>query len=268
MSHSVNANKKRVYYLPCKPGSAYLQITNKCFNNCLFCIRRNGYWFYGHNLSVNNRPSSLEEIKYDLEKILQSHIQEIVFCGMGEPLIQYDCVFEACRFIKGMNKKYPAVRIDTSGLFWVYEKRLDILEWIDILSVSLNAENAEKYAELCQPKVNRAYEVLMDFLRAVKKEEIERRNKKAHFPKVRLSIVDTSEEDFIPASGRSGYAHGTFPVPDFDACQKIADGFGWPLIVKRLFRDSCDKIWSDPTVQDMCARGIQIERCKDCTYRH
>lgn len=261
--------KHIVYFLPCKPGSTYVNVTNRCLNDCLFCIKRNGSLFFGFDLSVQQKFPKVTDILSALFAFPTGDtLQEVVFCGMGEPLLCYDGVLEACCAIKKLRPKNVAIRIDTSGLFWAYEKRLDILEWIDILSVSLNAENAEKYAELCQPKVNRAYEVLMDFLRAVKKEEIERRNKKAHFPKVRLSIVDTSEEDFIPASGRSGYARGTFPVPDFDACQKIADGFGWPLIVKRLFRDSCDKIWSDPTIQDMCARGIQIERCKDCTYRH
>jgi hypothetical protein len=187
---------------------------------------------------------------------------------MGESLLCYDDVLEACRAIKELRPRNVTIRVDTSGLFWAYQKRLDILNWIDILSISLNAENAEKYTELCQPRITNAYEVLMDFLKTVKKEEIEKKNEKAHFPNVRLSIVDTSEEEFIPASGRSGYAPGTFPVPDFDACRKIADSFGWPLVIKRLFRDSCDKIWSDPAIQDMCARGIQIERCKDCTYRH
>jgi len=211
-------------------------------------------------------PSEIaEELLRELDK---ENSEEIVFCGMGEPLLRYNCMLDTCRGIRALRSGDVSIRVDTSGLFWAREKRLDILDWIDILSVSLNAENAKKYTELCQPRVDGAYEVLMDFLRAVKKDEIEKRDLKAHFPKVRLSIVDTSEEEFIPPSGRSGYAPGTFPVPDFDACRKIADGFGWPLIVKRLFRDSCDKIWSDPAVQNMCARGIQIEHCKDCTYRH
>jgi TatD family-associated radical SAM protein len=246
-----------------------VNITNACLNECLFCIKRNGSLFFGHDLSLRCDSPEAIKLSTSLENLpTWDMVEEIVFCGMGEPLLRYDYVLDVCHFIKKREKKCPVIRVDTSGLFWGYEKRLDILNWIDILSVSLNAENAEKYAELCQPRITNAYEVLMDFLKAVKKEEAEKKSKKVHFPKVRLSIVDTSEEEFIPDSGRSGYAPGTFPVPDFEACQKIADEFGWPLIVKRLFRDSCDKIWNDPAVQDMCARGVQIERCNDCTYRH
>jgi TatD family-associated radical SAM protein len=245
-----------------------VNITNACLNECLFCIKREGSLFYGSDLALIGNSPSVADLVNDIRYADElQELTEVVFCGMGEPLLKYDCVLESCKNIRNNNIKIK-IRVDTSGLFWAYEKRLDIINCVDILSISLNAENAEKYTELCHPKIEGAYEVLMDFLRAVKKEEIERRNKKEHFPKVRLSVVDTSEEEFIPASGRSGYKPGTFPVPDFDACQKIADSFGWPLIIKRLFRDSCDKIWNDSAVQDMCARGIQIERCKDCTYRH
>jgi TatD family-associated radical SAM protein len=194
-------------------------------------------------------------------------LEEVVLCGMGEPLLRYDCALDICRYTREIGKSGPIIRVDTSGLFWAFEQRLDILNWIDVLSVSLNAESAEKYEELCQPRIPRAYEVLMGLLKAVKEAETEKKQNLG-FPKVRLSVVDTTEEEFVPTSGRILYEPGTFPRPDFDACREIAAAFGWPLVVKRLFRDSCDEIWSDPAIQEKCARGIQIERCRDCSYRH
>ena len=116
--------------------------------------------------------------------------------------------------------------------------------------------------------MNNAYGILMDFLQSVKYVEHNHRRNGQRFAEIRLSIVDTSEEDFIPASGREGYPPGKFPVPDFNKCRRIAQDFGWPLIIKRLFRDSCDNKWSDPSIQKMCARGIPLDMCRDCSYRH
>lgn len=257
------------YFLPCKPGSVYVNITDACLNECLFCIKRDGTIFFGSDLALGNSLPSFEEIIADIRSVDEKQqLREIVFCGMGEPLLRYDFVIEICREIRKLQGDSIGIRVDTSGLVGGQNSRIDFLAWIDELSVSLNAENAEKYEELCRPRISGAFKVLMDFLQAVKASEIETKKQGRHFPKVRLSIVDTSEEEFVPTSGRSDYAPGTFPVPNFNKCKKIADEFGWPLIVKRLFRDSCDEIWSDPAIQDMCARGIEIERCRNCTYRH
>ena len=233
------------YYLPCNPASIYLNITNKCLNDCLFCIKRKGNVFFGSDLFLKAKePSSSEIIDSLLALPDWSVFKEIVFCGMGEPLLRYDCVLEVCKVIKKQGRDIK-VRMDTSGLFWSEAKRLDILDWIDILSVSLNAENAEKYEELCKPKISNAYAVLMDFLEAIKKARYNYIKYGKKFPEVRLSIVDTSEEDYIPESGRKGYGQNEFPVPDIEKCREISDSFGWALICKKLFRDSTDKKWND-----------------------
>lgn len=265
MSHG----KKSLYYLPCKPGSVYVNVTNTCLNNCLFCIKRDGSVFFGADLSLDKWvPEPLEIVEY-LENLRNwENVKEVVFCGMGEPLLRYDCVRDTCRAIRESMDGDVSIRVDTSGLFWAKNKRLDILDWIDVLSISLNAENVEKYEKLCQPTIPGAYGVLKDFLRAVKIAQDEGGRQGKHFPEVRLSVVDTSEEEFVPKSGRKGFASGTFPIPDVEACRKIASKFGWPLVVKRLFRDSCDDVWNDPEIQEMCARGIPLKRCQKCTYRH
>lgn len=258
-----------VYYLPCKPGAIYINITDRCLNDCLFCIRRNGPIFFGSNLSLNGECPNPSEIVSSLKAIPEwDLVKEVVFCGMGEPLLRYDCVLDACHKIKELRQSAIRIRVDTSGLFWINNKRLDILEYIDVLSISLNAENAQKYDALCQPKIPKAYDVLMDFLKSVKLSEEAHNKNGLPFPEIRLSIVDTSEEKFIPFSGRKGYAEGAFPVPDFEACKRIADSFGWPLVVKRLFRDSKDKRWDDRSFEESCSRGITPDCCKKCSYRH
>jgi TatD family-associated radical SAM protein len=262
-------NGALVYYLPCKPGSLYINVTDRCLNGCLFCIKRDGSKFYGCDLSLHGIEPTAPNITQSLAaNAAWESIREIVVCGMGEPLLRYDCVWEVCDWIKRQKGGAASIRVDTSGLFWYQTKLLDLLECIDVLSISLNAETAEKYEELCQPKITGAYAILFDFLKAVKAWENEQRRSRLPFPQIRLSVVDTSEEEFLPPSGRRGYPSGSFPVPDFDKCREIADKFGWPLIIKRLFRDSRDDRWTDRELLEMCAKGISPEVCRDCAFRH
>ena len=187
---------------------------------------------------------------------------------MGEPLLRYDCIKDVCVAIKDLRGSQCKIRVDTSGLFWANTKRLDILYCIDVLSISLNAENADKYEMLCKPNIKNSYDVLMDFLRNIKRYENARKKQGLHFPEVRLSVVNTSEEQFIPISGRSEYVLGTFPIPDFKECEKIANSFGWQFIIKRLFRDSRDNRWNNRSFEELCARGISLDDCKNCSFRH
>lgn len=258
-----------VYCLPCKPGAAYVNMTNACLNDCLFCIKRDGWRFYGSDLALSGRPTSVAEIVRDVTVADNGQrLKEVVFCGMGEPLLRYECVLEVCREIRKLRGETVGIRVDTSGLAWSKETRLDILDWLDTLSISLNAESAEKYEAMCMPKIRNAYGVLMEFLHAIKAEEVERKKKGMRFPLVRLSVVDTREVDCIPESGRNAFPPGQFPVPNFEKCAEIAAGFGWPLVKKILFRDSRDDRWADPALREMCLQGISPDFCKDCSYRH
>lgn len=258
-----------IYILPCKPGAAYLNVTSACLNDCLFCIKRDGWHFYGSDLALGGRPPSVADVLADFAVADDGQrVQEVVFCGMGEPLLRYDCVLEVCREIRKLRGETVGIRVDTSGLAWGKDKRLDILDWIDTLSISLNAESAKKYEAMCKSKIHNAYGVLMDFLRALKAELAEREKKHLRFPLVRLSVVDTREVDYIPESGRKTFPPGQFPVPDFEKCREIAARFGWPLITKVLFRDSRDDRWTDPALREMCLQGTSPDFCKDCSYRH
>lgn len=257
------------YFLPCKPGAVYVNVTDRCLNNCLFCIRRNGPRFFGHDLTSGEHGPEPRRIVAELQAIAAwDSVREVVFCGMGEPLLRYDCVLDVCIALRKLRGRELKTRVDTSGLFWATNPRLDVLDWIDVLSISLNAENAEKYEALCRPTIPNAYKTLKKFLKATQAEERKRRHTGQTFPEVRLSVVDTSEEDFVPDSGRRVYATGAFPVPDLTKCGKIAEAFGWPLVVKKLFRDSQDPRWEDRSFEDACARGIEQDSCRDCPHRH
>lgn len=258
-----------VYFLPCKPGSAYVNVTDACLNNCLFCIKRDGPVFYGSDLSLSGNGPSVKAIMEGLcAADARGGLAEIVFCGMGEPLLRYDCVLAVCKAVREDLGAEITLRVDTSGLTWRQDGRLDLVDDVNILSISLNAETPEKYDALCIPKIPGAYQVLMDFLSVLHGEEQDRRSRGMQFPEVRLSVVDTRETDHLPLSGREAAGRGGVPVPDFEKCEAIAAGFGWPLVVKRLFRDSRHPRWDNPRYRDMCFGGDSPECCKDCCFRH
>src|SRR3990172_1983306 len=89
--------------------SLYLNITNRCTNNCSFCIRFITDYVKGHNLRLLHEPTE-NELKSAIGN--PSHYKEIVFCGYGEPLIRLDAVKSLSQWIK-QNK--GMVRINTNG---------------------------------------------------------------------------------------------------------------------------------------------------------
>ena len=136
----------------------YLNITNRCNNNCSFCPRnweadRGGevegaYYVKGHNLKLDHEPS-VEEIEKAMGKIWP--YREIVFCGFGEPTIRLDVVLEIAKRIRARGQR---VRLDTNGLGSLHHGRNivpELVEVLDSISVSLNTADAEEYVRLCRP---------------------------------------------------------------------------------------------------------------------
>ena len=95
------------------------------------------------------REPSVEEVKNEFSKFDMNKYKEVVFCGFGEPTERLDDVLEVCRFIK--DKYNKTIRINTNGLADLIHKKntapmFDGL--IDIVSISLNTPNKERYLEL------------------------------------------------------------------------------------------------------------------------
>ncbi len=129
-------------------NSLYLNITNRCTNSCGFCIRKEGDFLKGHNLRISREPSSKEVIRAIGNP---ADYREVVFCGYGEPLLRIDLVKEVAAWIK---QQGGTVRVNTNGHGNLIHKRNILPELqglVDDYSVSLNAENEEKYLILCKP---------------------------------------------------------------------------------------------------------------------
>jgi len=167
-------------------GNLYLNITNKCTAECVFCIKRHSDGVYGYNLRLSREPE-LSEIIQELSSVELSKYKEVVFTGLGEPLVRLDDVLEITKWLasRGM-----PVRLDTIGhAKLLYPGRKVAQELADagmkIVSVSLNAHDEETYNRLCAPKSRNAYSKMLEFARDISKAGIDLR-----FTVVNLPAVD------------------------------------------------------------------------------
>lgn len=161
-------------------NSLYLNITNRCPNACAFCIRGSKTGV-GYNLWLKDEPSLAEVIKAIGDP---SGYREIVFCGYGEPLMRPEIVEGTARWLKQWS---VPVRLNTNGLadlFLGYDILPQLKGLIDIISISLNADNAQLYHKLCRSEFGeRAFPTILEFTKRSLK----------YIPKVILSVVNYPE---------------------------------------------------------------------------
>jgi len=159
-----------VYWLG---NNLYLNTTNRCSNNCYFCIRTFKEGVGDFNLKVNREPST-EEVIRELQNFINlKNWSEIVFCGFGEPLERLDCVLEVCRWIKKYYGKAASIRIDTNGQGTLINKGREVIgelkeAGVDKISVSLNAPDKETYNQVCRPTFNNAFGSVLEFIKRAK----------------------------------------------------------------------------------------------------
>lgn len=181
-------------------GGLYVNLTNRCTNKCKFCIRFTPSGVDQIDLWLEHEPS-VDEIINALKDAGFTSYKEVIFCGFGEPLMRADAVLEVCRFIKAQDKNIKT-RINTNGHGNKIAGRditPDMKGLVDTLSISLNAENAKKYNEICVCDYGEeGFYDMLDFAKAAKD----------HVPNVVLSIVDVIGKDEI------------------EECRKIAEKIG------------------------------------------
>jgi TatD DNase family protein len=156
--------------------SLYLNITNKCTNKCSFCIRFRTSYVKGHNLRLEREPTTLQLIKAIKDP---RNYKEIVFCGIGEPLLRLYIVKKVSKWVKDNG---GTVRINTNGHGNLIHKRNIVPELaglVDSLSISLDAENAKKYEKVCKPQLKDSFNGMLEFIREAKKV----------IPDIRLTVV-------------------------------------------------------------------------------
>ncbi len=182
--------------------SLYLNITNKCTNRCGFCIKFRTNYVKGHNLRLEKDPAALQIIKAIKDPKAYG---EVVFCGIGEPLLRLDVVKKVSGWIKQHGGK---VRINTNGQGNLIHGRNILPElkgMVDSISVSLDAENEAQYEKICRPSLSGAYRGVLEFIKEAKK----------FVPDVRITVVK-------------------IPEVNMDKCRAIAQDLGVQMRVREF----------------------------------
>ncbi len=170
-------------------GNLYLNITNRCTADCVFCLKRYSDGVYGYNLRLSKEPK-LSDIIKELSELDLSRYKEVVFTGFGEPLVRLDDVLDITKWLtaRGM-----PVRLDTIGhAKLMYPDRKVAQELAEagmkVVSISLNAQDAETYNQLCDPKYLKSYEKMLEFAKDVSNAGMQLR-----FTVVKLPVVDVEK---------------------------------------------------------------------------
>lgn len=146
-------------------GKVYINLTNRCTNNCVFCLRNDKDDVCGQNLRLDSEDFVSSDVINQLKRFKLSG--EVVFCGYGEPLLKLDILKEVAGYIKN---NYPGVtiRINTNGhANFIYKRNIvpEIVGLIDNISISLNGESSQEYNELSKPKFEGAYDEVKNFIK-------------------------------------------------------------------------------------------------------
>jgi cyclic pyranopterin phosphate synthase len=174
-------------YLP-RLNTIFLNITNRCANSCSFCVRNSNPGLSGYRLWLDREPTDDETWNAFKDEVKASD-REVVWCGFGEPTIRLDTVLGLTKRIR---QDYPnlKVRLDTDGLAGLRNAGRNVAKELSeagiyYVSISLNAENQEKYERLCRPSLPRSYQGVLDFARDCRK----------HISHVRLTVVNLEAID-------------------------------------------------------------------------
>ena len=150
----------------------YLNITNRCPCDCVFCIRKKANGInIGESLWLAKEPSFEEIIAATENKDVGSY-DEIVICGYGEPTERFELLPIIAKYIKG---KYPGskIRLNTNGLSDLINGKptaKDLSAYIDAVSISLNASNKNDYFNVCRPAFGeKSFDALLSFAGDCKK---------------------------------------------------------------------------------------------------
>ena len=184
----------------------YINLTNRCTNECIFCLRQDKDDVCGQELWLDSEDFTSEDVIEQLKKFNLS--SEVIFCGYGEPMLKFEVLRQVAKYIK---ETYPEIkiRVNTNGhANFIYKKNVvpELVGLVDEFSVSLNASNSEEYDELSQPKFENAYEEVKKFIKCSADARIE----------TVASIVD-------------GYKGRRL---DVEKCREIAESLGAKLRVR------------------------------------
>lgn len=131
-------------------GGTYFNITNKCPCNCAFCIRSKGEAVGDAKRLWHDVEPTFDDIKKAVDNYDFTNVEEVIFCGYGEPTNAYDNLIETAKYLKQI-KPSLKLRLNTNGLSDLINEKptaKEICSVIDIVSISLNDPTSEKYDKI------------------------------------------------------------------------------------------------------------------------
>lgn len=129
--------------------AVYLNITNRCSLACRFCLKHHGHDLAGYELGLVTEPSPAQVLAAAERALAERSAPEVVFCGIGEPLMRPELVAEVGRALRARGQR---VRVNTDGLASLVHGRdvaAELVDAVDTFSISLNAHDAATHARLC-----------------------------------------------------------------------------------------------------------------------
>jgi TatD DNase family protein len=166
----------------------YLNVTNRCPNDCVFCLRHARAGVGGYDLRLKMEPTAAEVLAAVGDP---RRWPEVVFCGFGEPTARWETVKDVARGLKAGGGR---VRLDTNGSASLTAGRdvtPELAGLFDAVAVSVNAADAATYAEVCRPRAGAAaWEALVAFVAGARR----------YVPEVELTVVTTPGRPEVPAA--------------------------------------------------------------------
>ena len=170
----------------------YANITNKCNCRCTFCIRFLHEGLGDAETLWHKTEPSLEEVLEAIRTYDFGGCKELVFCGYGEPTCALDVLLAAAKCAK--EERGLHLRLNTNGLGSLQNGRdivPELAQYIDEVSISLNAPTKEDYEKVTRPQIENAYEAMKEFAVSCKGKM-----------DVMWTVVDVLPEEQIEASRR------------------------------------------------------------------
>lgn len=170
-------------------NSLYVNLTNRCPCACTFCLRHNGDGVGGSDSLWLAREPTMEEVLLECDKHDINDYDELVFCGYGEPTERLDDLLALCEHIKKSSD--TAIRINTNGLADLICNKPTahrLKGFINTVSISLNAPNAEEFLKITRSKFGeKSFDAMLKYARDCKE----------FVPHVVMTVVDvvTSPEE-------------------------------------------------------------------------
>jgi TatD family-associated radical SAM protein len=199
-------------------GNIYLNITRRCSSDCVFCLRNFTDTVFGFDLRLDHEPDS-EEIIRELElAFLDGPANEVVFVGLGEPVMRLD---EIIAVLEWLTLRRIRSRLDTNGHGQLLHPDRDVVAelaaaGLDSVSVSLVAHNSEVYNQLCRPIFDKAFRAVIKFA-----------------------------EDCIAAGIATRLTVVDLPEVDIEACRSFAEEIGADFFIRPLITPDSEEVRVD-----------------------